>query len=60
MPLETDAFHDYVEFASTNDPGNRTCIQAWDSTGTSWLWAVDKRRLGKARAIVWAGAEQVC
>jgi hypothetical protein len=54
------AFHDYVEFASTNDPGNRTCIQAWDSTGTSWLWAVDKRRLGQPRAIVWAGAEQVC
>jgi hypothetical protein len=54
------AFHDYVEYPSALDPANRTCVQALTGDGTSWTWAIDRRLLGRAHALVWAGGEQVC
>jgi hypothetical protein len=53
------AFYDYAEYTSTLDPANRTCVQAWVD-GVSWIWAIDRRLLGRAHALVWAGGEQVC
>ena len=61
IPRQGDhtAFYDFVEYASTTDPVNRTCVQAWVDH-VSWIWAIDRRLLGKAHALVWAGGEQVC